>query len=626
MSKLDDRPRAPSNAHPALLWLLGAAGTLVLSGAFVHQFLRYPSDLFGGDWLQMQFYWEAPRQVVLRYGQIPLWNPFYCGGNLLLAHPNTQILTPFFGIALLVGTSLAYRISLVLHLTLGVFGMERLGRDLGLYGAARVLVALTFPFCGFFAWHLVGGHMWAQGFLLLPWLYLCYLRAIGATRHSPPSGRRWPYLFWGGLVLALMVFDAGVYSVPFSGLALGVDALTRAIAPERGRGGARERLRPLFAAAAIGALGFLISGPKSFPLMAYLREHHRTFNVAEDALMPVDVARMFFARSRDWLWDQGGGRFWYRWWGEYANDIGYPVFLLAAYALFTARRQTARAVLCTLIFLALMLGEHGPLSPYALLRELPVYKGLRVPSRFTILVTFFVAVAAAFGLQRLLAALRRRYGPNHARAAAAVLLLLCVAEPFVHQMRVNVLNKHQSQSPVAKAGDFHQIHGTPRWMYRHSMENRGLLDCYEEAQLERGEALRAGKVPQQWPTSHRAGRVRSAYWSPNRLVFEVTAWAPMHVAVNQNHHHGWEASAGATIRPYRGQLGFEVEPGVHRVELRYRPKTFVAGCAASGAVLLLWVLAGALGAALRRLARRAPGSGPRRGARAGSGSGPGSSL
>ena len=41
------------------------------------------------DWDQHFFYNEAARKTILKYKQVPLWNPYYCGGNVLLAHPES---------------------------------------------------------------------------------------------------------------------------------------------------------------------------------------------------------------------------------------------------------------------------------------------------------------------------------------------------------------------------------------------------------------------------------------------------------------------------------------------------------------------------------------------------------
>jgi len=47
------------------------------------------SNLGGLDWDQYMFWREAPRIIMFKYGQFPLWNPFAGGGNVLLAHPQS---------------------------------------------------------------------------------------------------------------------------------------------------------------------------------------------------------------------------------------------------------------------------------------------------------------------------------------------------------------------------------------------------------------------------------------------------------------------------------------------------------------------------------------------------------
>ena len=44
------------------------------------------------DWDQHLFYHAVPRATILNYGQFPLWNPYYCGGTVLLANPQSRLL------------------------------------------------------------------------------------------------------------------------------------------------------------------------------------------------------------------------------------------------------------------------------------------------------------------------------------------------------------------------------------------------------------------------------------------------------------------------------------------------------------------------------------------------------
>ena len=86
-------PTEPGRIRTGLIKTGIALVALAISMGFVHQHIRFITHVFSGDWLQMQFYWEAPRQEILRFGQIPLWNRW--GYETLGIAFNTVQLTNF---------------------------------------------------------------------------------------------------------------------------------------------------------------------------------------------------------------------------------------------------------------------------------------------------------------------------------------------------------------------------------------------------------------------------------------------------------------------------------------------------------------------------------------------------
>ena len=74
------------------------------------------------DWDLHLFYHEVPRISVLGYGQVPLWNPYACGGSVMLANPQSRFMTPFFALHLMFGAVVGIKLEILLHLVLGIFG------------------------------------------------------------------------------------------------------------------------------------------------------------------------------------------------------------------------------------------------------------------------------------------------------------------------------------------------------------------------------------------------------------------------------------------------------------------------------------------------------------------------
>src|SRR2546427_6354046 len=117
--------------------LFGAAFSLPLllhlGQAGVHQ-----------DWdLLWQLQWAA-QQSVAHFHQLPLWNPYKCGGMPLLANPHSRIITPFFLLHLLLGPVTGVHVEIPLHLAIGWGGGYLLARAQGLNPLAGVVSGTVF--------------------------------------------------------------------------------------------------------------------------------------------------------------------------------------------------------------------------------------------------------------------------------------------------------------------------------------------------------------------------------------------------------------------------------------------------------------------------------------------------
>ena len=59
-----------------------------------------PNGLGTHDWDQHLFYYGSVIKSVVEYGQLPFWNPWYCGGNVLWQNPQIPLLSPVFPLSL----------------------------------------------------------------------------------------------------------------------------------------------------------------------------------------------------------------------------------------------------------------------------------------------------------------------------------------------------------------------------------------------------------------------------------------------------------------------------------------------------------------------------------------------
>src|SRR5687768_14045443 len=98
----------------------------VLSVVFCTPLFAQPLALGVFDWDQHLFYYGSVLKNVIEYGQMPYWNPWYCGGNVMWQNPQIAILSPVYPLAAVMSLQLAMKINNVLHYWLGFIGMHLL--------------------------------------------------------------------------------------------------------------------------------------------------------------------------------------------------------------------------------------------------------------------------------------------------------------------------------------------------------------------------------------------------------------------------------------------------------------------------------------------------------------------
>src|SRR5215471_17790831 len=137
-------PPAPGTRRQlAIAAVYGVLGVLVCAPIFAR-----PNGVGWLDWDQHLFYYASVLKSVVEYAQLPFWNPWYCGGNVLWQNPQVALLSPAYPLALAVSLPLAMKINLALHAWIGFIGMHLLLR--------RVVGLRSLPLTVFLATVFVG--------------------------------------------------------------------------------------------------------------------------------------------------------------------------------------------------------------------------------------------------------------------------------------------------------------------------------------------------------------------------------------------------------------------------------------------------------------------------------------
>jgi len=233
-------------------------GLLVLASVVYCWALFGDLDNWGRcDWDQFTFRYATPRLAMIRDGQLPLWNPYVGGGNVLLAHPHCPAFSPWYLPTLLLGAPLGLKVSVLMFVILGTTGMAALLRRLGCGSAGCFTGGMLLMFGGHFAMHVTEGHLEWCLLGLVPWILLCLILARD----------RWRFTILAALLLASAILHGSVYILVVFAPMLVVWSVLEGIR----KGSVRQ---PVVCCAAMG-LSFLFCAAVLLPRIEFMRSNPR---------------------------------------------------------------------------------------------------------------------------------------------------------------------------------------------------------------------------------------------------------------------------------------------------------------------------------------------------------------
>jgi hypothetical protein len=552
------------------------------------------------DWDQHLSYYEAPRHILLEFGQFPFWNPWACGGIPSFANPQSPIFSLTFLLTLPLGVAFGLKVAAAVHAFLGMSGGYVLAREHGIDRISAMLCGLVLMGSTVYTLHVAAGHtIWfPTGYV--PWTFWAYVRSRTDLR----------YALLAGVALAAMTLHGQLYLVLYVGLALGAWAALDAAT--------QRDWRPLGAVAIAGvSLGLLAA----FKLLA-IREvfaagsYHledrssSSWRLVMAALIRRDQALVPAERLPGQQWE---------WW-EYGAYVGPLPLLLGLVGTLGRRRGMRTAAALAVLFLWTSAGWDAGIWP--LVQTLPLGAGIRVPSRLILVTVLFLGLLAAAGLHAIRRAVSAR-GRDTLAAGLALAVVILVAVDLATVSHRPLSEAFAVEEPtVGPPVPFEQVLGAQRYAnrtpyvtaYPYLLENRGVVNCFERFALAPRAMPRI--LPDGTPVARyrgetyliNGGTARIAAFTPERVTVEYEATRRGLLVLNQNFHGGWRGGDRPAV-DFQGLVAAEVEPGIGQVSFSYRPgRRFLVGALVSGAAWLCLGVAAACwtrAAARRRSAARA---------------------
>lgn len=567
------------NKHRLMLLLLNIPILI-----FCFNFLQTGNLLSGGDADYLMQTQEAARQSILKFKQFPWWNPWVSGGVPLFANPQYGLLSIQSLTTLIFGSIWGYKLALVLYFIIGFWGFLLLFRKaLKTPLSTAILLSYIWTF-GSFLVHRSSGHYTFFTIQFFPITLYFFLRRK-ELRHS------W---LWLGLALALMANTAAHNMTVLSFAVLGlfilleITKLSVSIVKKHIVNMAvNVDLKELLFLLKTGAVMCILAGPRMLYSVDYLHSYPRDLATSEASPGILKALFAMFGPVRQFqntpslpVWS----------WQEASAYIGIATGLAAivcAMAMVKSHRDKKSSGISpalhpliisgfgALFFLTGLGTFAGELSPFSILKHLPVFSDMRVATRWfvwsSIMVLIFIAV----------------YTGNRWRRLIDILLAISVIELFV-------VNMPQLTKPYVIHPRQYAAQNTLNQQARYDIQREGIP--YDEnltattksniGQVIAGDALIDTRFPPPWGTNTiRCDSDKSSCsfvmtknavvekWTPNYIRLRRTD--PGAIELNMNPGKYWTVNNSypfSGMRQAETEQRFLLSDNSKVLELRIQPK------------------------------------------------------
>jgi hypothetical protein len=585
------------------LWpsvLLLACATLVVCAPLLTRW-----DAYGWqDWDQFTTRHEVARLAVMTFGDWPVWNPYAEGGTVLLAHPHSPVLAPWFALTLLLGSQIAVRVLVVAAMWLGAVGMAVWLRDHRASRAAGVLAGILLMMSTHYVLHVTEGHLEWTALGVMPWVAVWLERAAAGRRRAGVIA---------ALLLASVLISGNVYIPALFAIVLTTWSMLEAV---------RARtLRPVVVWGGAAALAVGLAAAKLIPTAMFVREYpreqtlvsHTSLNTLRAALFhPKPAAIYHYYRDEAAvgqdppppapadLFEMTVG---FHEAGAYLSAVGIALVCVGALG---AWRRHWPLLMTGAVAGVFVLGWTSPIDLWAELHKLPFYRQLQLPSRMLAGVIFVAAFFGGLGLDLVVHWMRGR--THRAVLVGWLLIAISYGELAIqaHLVFRDVFRLSPIVLPVSPAFVQHEPPPQAAERVPHQMHslllprvraNWGALDGYENLAVEQGDVMVVGEPGYRGEVflTGADGTAMLTHWSMRVLTVEVVASSPGVLTVNQNFDRGWSVDVtpdtGATISQPAVEaagrlLAAPVPQGRSRVTFTYWPRGLTAGLWLSALSLL----------------------------------------
>ncbi len=356
-------------------------------------------------------YYYPTKQVlreIVQQGEIPFWNRRFAGGQPLAANPEHEVFYPLTWLILLPSYDLGYRLHILVHVYIGMFGMYALLRSMRLRAAAAAFGAAAFALGGTYLSYInLLPILFCAAWIPLTCLYVRKFLLQPCVR----------YFALAALLFGLQMLVGEPTTIMQTGFLMGMYALYRGWYAIRdaelpARLAIPEMLSRVAFIGLICVAALAVGAVQILPALDHVSDSSRSrpfdFSLVSAWSMPwAKVAELIYPNflghiSIDrvmWYW--GGGL--YPGMGSPFLFSIYPGLLvtaLVAAALFVRPRGGRFVLILSAFSVLVAAGSHTPLLQF--LYDRGIATSIRYPEKFLLIAIFAMIVLASQLFQQLL--------------------------------------------------------------------------------------------------------------------------------------------------------------------------------------------------------------------------------
>jgi hypothetical protein len=545
--------------------LIAAIAPVALSG-FI-----FPSEVQGiSDWDYYLSYYHNMLRTITQFNQFPLWNPWTCGGTAALGDPEFPLFSPLFGLDLLFGESLGLRLSILLSVIVGSWGVLALSKKMG-FSVYAGLVAV----CGIFFGSVnllenVEGHQNVLSTMCIPWLFWAWYSAYAGVR---PSWRIYyaPHTLLAGLFITLIFFQGGIFILTYTALALLILIL---LAP--------RHLQALYVSVGTGMWALGLAAVKLLPTIFWLQQFQKPAYASSVNTLAY-LNQIFLGRYLHTYVEiiPGQGSAWH----QYGAYIGPFVLTLAVAGMIAGFKRRAVIGLTIAAALAIILSASGPyFKPFF---DIASFLPRSNINRAILYAVIPLGLLAAQGLDSITSKGKKMRLLGWLLITAAAVDVMTLANGLSQQAFVvpeHVPAISPAPSPIAFInGDFKTRVDGVDYARTYNATQAGWGTMNYCSVLTPPPAVRVisdegdnGVLVVASEDRKDRGTYTVDSWTPNKVMATVLAKGPSTVTLNTNFAKGWTVNNQEAIS-IDGRVGGHVAAGTQQITFQYHPRGVLAG-------------------------------------------------